>query len=314
MMKKLLFIYNPNAGRGNVRRYVSRIVEHLSAAGYLIAIFPTAKHGDAVRWARHYAKKYDFVVASGGDGTLNEVVNGMMQARENGDQIPPLGYIPEGTVNDFATSRAIPKDVTEALQVVTNGNDVPTDIGSYTAEGTVNYFTYIAAFGIFTSASYETPQDAKNVLGKTAYVLEAIRSLQVIHPYRVTVRHDDVEFTDDFIYGMVTNSTSVGGFQGLTGPEVHLDDGQFDVILVRNPRNAADLQEIINAFLQQSYQSDSVYHFHSGEITFLSEDEIPWTLDGEAGGAHKEVIVHNHQKALSVRVPGTAGDVIPAVE
>ena len=305
-MPKLLFIYNPNAGKGSVRREVSNIIEKLTFAGYLVTTFPTSKAGDAREMALKRGSRYDCIVCSGGDGTLHEVINGMMGAIATGHEMPHLGYIPAGTVNDFASNFDIPKDVNEAVDIIINGTDKPDDIGSFDT-GVKNrrfgYFTYVAAFGAFTEVAYETPQETKNVLGKAAYSLEGFKRFQTLRPYHIKVTYDDTEFEDDFIYGMITNSKSVGGFQGITGPSVYLDDGKFDVILVKNPRSPMDLQDIINSLLSKDMKTDNLYHFHTGKVTLASEEKIPWTLDGESGGVHQLVTINDEQQAISIIVP-----------
>ena len=305
-MEKLLFIYNPNAGTGKIRNSVSEILERLSDAGYRLSVFPTSKQGDASDFAFKHCSKYDYLVASGGDGTLNEVVNGMMAALLAGKKVPKLGYIPAGTVNDFASSLEIPKSVGHAIDVLINGVEKPTDIGSFcvgSSEKLHGFFTYVAAFGAFTDVAYETPQETKNVIGKAAYFLEGIKRLQYIRPYHIKVTYDDTTIEDDFIYGMVSNSKSVGGFKGITGPNVYLDDGKFDAILIKSPRNPVELQSIINSMINMEKTTDSLYHFHAGKISFSSNEKIQWTLDGESGGAHNEVVINDHMQALNIIVP-----------
>lgn len=310
-MARLLFIYNPNAGKGLIRRNLSDVLERLSAAGYKLSVFPTAKKGDAKECAAKRSLRHDYVVCSGGDGTLNEVVNGLMSLAVSGKEIPRLGYIPAGTVNDFASSLEIPKNSDEAVEVVLKGIEKPTDIGSFATGPTAKifgYFTYVAAFGAFTEVAYQTPQETKNVIGKAAYFLEGIKSLQYIRPYHIKVTYDDVTIEDDFIYGMITNSKSVGGFKGITGPSVYLDDGKFDAILIKNPRTPMDLQDIINSLLNMDMKTTNIYHFHAGKVVLLSDEKIQWTLDGESGGAHRIVTINDHRQAINIMVPDKGGN------
>ena len=304
-MPKLLFIYNPNSGKGNIRKEISFILESMSAKGYDIRVFPTAKSGDAANMARNEAYNYDLLVCAGGDGTFNEVARGLMEAKKSGQNIPVVGYIPVGTVNDFATSLDIPKDIIDAVYVILTGKEKSVDIGSFSVGdegGLHSYFTYVAAFGAFTEVSYETSQDVKNVIGKAAYFLEGVKSLQKIRPYHLKISYDGNEIEDDFIFGMVANSKSVGGFKGITGPEVYLDDGEFDAIFVKNPKTPLDLQNIINSFILMDMKTDNIYHFHSGSINIEAEENLQWTLDGEAGGSHQIVRIDNHKQALTVKV------------
>ena len=305
-MKKLLFIYNPNAGKGSIKKAVSDILEKFSAAGYVLTVFPTAKSGDAKKLAAKKGNKYDLLVCAGGDGTFNEVANGIMKLKEEGKKLPVVGYIPAGTVNDFATSLNLPKnEPVLASDIIIDGKEMSVDMGSFTALENVKcrYFTYVAAFGAFTEVAYETSQEVKNVIGKAAYFLEGLKSIQKIRPYRIKVTYDDGEIEDDFIFGMVANSKSVGGFKGITGPEVYLDDGKFDIILVKNPETPMDLQNIINSFIMMDMKTESLYHFHSSKIVFEAGENIPWTLDGEAGGASNGVIINNLKRAITIKVP-----------
>lgn len=304
-MKKLLFIYNPNAGKGSIRKSLSEVIEKLYEGGYSIEICPTEKQGDATNLALEKGSDFEIVVCSGGDGTLNEVINGLMKLREKGERLPKLGYIPSGTMNDFATSLGIPKTAEEAVNLIVDGKDIFTDIGSFYNESgeIMSYFTYVAAFGALTEVSYATSQDAKNLLGKAAYFFEGLKSLAKVRSYKLKVRHDEGEIEDEFVFGMIANSKSVGGFKGITGPEVYLDDGEFDGIFVKTPKNALDFQNIINSFLTMDVSSDLIYHFHSSKVEIVAEEDLQWTIDGEDGGSHKFVTLKNHKQAIEIRVP-----------
>lgn len=309
-MERMLLIYNPNAGKGQARRNLSLILENFQRRNYEMTVCPTGQHGDAIRMAYEMAGGYGLLVCSGGDGTLNEVADGLMRRKEEGKSVPTLGYIPAGTVNDFASSLEIPKDTEEAVSVILDGMDFTTDFGSVhdRTERVIGHFTYIAGFGAFTEVSYETPQNVKNVLGRAAYFLEGVKRLVDIRPYTVKVFYEEdgneLEVQGEFLFGMVTNSKSVGGFKGLTGKEVCLDDGKFDVILIRHPKNPVDLQNIINSLIMREIKNtSSLCYFHSDVVRFECEDEIPWVLDGESGGLHRQLTVRNHQRALVIRVP-----------
>lgn len=305
-MKKLLFIYNPNAGKGTMRKVLSEVVEKLSEGGFSINIYPTEKQFDATEKTIEEGSNYDILVCSGGDGTLNEVVNGLMLLKEKGGKLPKLGYLPSGTVNDFASSLGIPKTIEEGIKVILNGKDVFTDVGSFgeSEDKISNYFTYVAAFGAFTEVSYATSQDAKNLIGKAAYFLEGLKSLAKVRSYKLKITQGDEVIEDEFVFGMVANSKSVGGFKGITGPEVYLDDGEFDAIFVKNPKNPLDFQDIVNSFLTMNLSSDLIYHFHSEAVKVESlEEDLQWTIDGEDGGVHSNVFLKNHKQAIEIRIP-----------
>lgn len=295
-MKRLLFIYNPHAGKGLLKTKISDIVDIFVKAGYEVTIYPTQAYQDAYKKVLKYnSDEYDLVVCSGGDGTLDEVVTGMMK-RERRE---PIGYIPTGTTNDFANSLHIPKDLLRAADNAVNGVRFSCDVGRFNDD----VFVYIAAFGLFTDVSYQTKQEMKNLLGHLAYVLEGTKRLFNVPSYRIKVTHDDEVIEDEFILGMVTNSRSVGGFRNMIGKQVVFDDGLFEVTLIKTPKNPIALQEIIAALLIEQIDTKHMYTFKTGKITFESLEEIPWTLDGEFGGSHDEVVIENCQKQLELMVP-----------
>lgn len=293
-MKKMLFIYNPNSGMGLMKPKLSDVLDIFVKGGYEVTVYPTQKYHDAVRKMGEYEEQYDLVACSGGDGTLDEVVTGMMKREDK----VPIGYIPAGTTNDFASSLHISKNMLEAADTVVNGVPFACDVGEFNED----YFVYIAAFGLFTDVSYETKQSMKNVLGHLAYILEGTKRIFNIPSYRIKVTHDGETIEDEFIYGMVTNSRSVGGFKGITGKNVVFDDGKFEVTLFKTPRNPMELNEILGALALRKINPKRMYSFKTNEVHFETEEEIPWTLDGEFGGVHEEVVVKDCQKALEIMV------------
>ena len=296
-MKRMLFIYNPRAGKGLLKPKLSDIIDIFVKAGYEVTVYPTQAYRDAYKKILGYnAEEYDLVVCSGGDGTIDEVVTGMMHRSAR----TPVGYIPTGTTNDFANSLHIPKGLLKAADNAVNGELFPCDVGKFNDD----IFVYVAAFGIFTDVSYETKQEVKNILGHLAYVLEGTKRLFNVPSYSIRVEHDGEVIEDEFIFGMVTNSRSVGGFRSMIGKQVVFDDGLFEVTLIRKPANPIALQEIIAALLIEQVDTKHMYTFKTGHITFESLEEIPWTLDGEFGGEHDEVVIDNLNKQLEIMVPG----------
>ena len=295
-MKRLLFIYNPHAGKELLKPKLSDIIDIFVKAGYEVVAYPTQSYRDAYRKVSEYeSDEYDLVVCSGGDGTIDEVVTGMMQR----DKRDPIGYIPTGKTNDFANSLHIPKGLLRAADNAVNGTLFPCDVGKFNDD----IFVYIAAFGLFTDVSYQTKQEMKNVLGHLAYVLEGTKRLFNVPSYRIKVTHDGETLEDEFIFGMVTNSRSVGGFRNMIGKQVVFDDGLFEVTLIKTPKNPLALQEIVASLLIEQVDTKHMYSFKTGRITFESLEEIPWTLDGEFGGAHDEVTVENLNRQLRIMVP-----------
>ena len=298
MKKKLLFIFNPCSGKGQIKNKLMEVIDIMVKAGYEVTVHSTQDREDAMQKVKSEAKNYDLVICSGGDGTLDEAVTGMMQSEKK----VPLGYIPAGSTNDFANSLKIPKDIVKAAHVAVEGRKFPVDVGYFNGDS----FIYIAAFGLFTDVSYQTSQELKNVLGHAAYILEGAKRLHNITSYKMRVEYDGNVIEDEFAYGMITNSVSVGGFKKLTGKNVLLDDGLFEVTLIRMPKNPVEWNEILSCLANLKDDSELIYTFKTDCVKFLPEDVIPWTLDGEFGGEHKNVIVKNVHQALEIMVKNKA--------
>lgn len=299
-MKKLLFVYNPRAGKEMLKPRLSDVLDIFVKAGYEVTVHPTQAYRDAYYQIKEYeVGKYDLIACSGGDGTIDEVATGMMKRREMGKDVVPVGYIPAGTTNDFAKSLHIPRKPLAAADNAVKGVAFPCDIGKFND----SVFVYIAAFGIFTDVSYETDQAVKNVLGHMAYILEGAKRIFNIPSYKIKVEHDGEVIEDEFIFGMVTNSRSVGGFSNMVGKNIVFDDGLFEVTLIKTPKNPIALQEIIAALLIEQVDTKHMYTFKTKKITFDSVEEIPWTLDGEFGGEQDYVEIENVQKAMEIMVP-----------
>ena len=299
-MKKLLFVYNPRAGKEMLKSRLSDVLDIFVKAGYEVTVHPTQAYRDAYYQIKEYeVDKYDLIACSGGDGTIDEVATGMMKRREMGKDVVPVGYIPAGTTNDFAKSLHIPRKPLAAADNAVKGVPFPCDIGKFND----SVFVYIAAFGIFTDVSYETDQAVKNVLGHMVYILEGAKRIFNIPSYKIKVEHDGEVIEDEFIFGMVTNSRSVGGFSNMVGKNIVFDDGLFEVTLIKTPKNPIALQEIIAALLIEQVDTKHMYTFKTKKITFDSVEEIPWTLDGEFGGEQDYVEIENVQKAMEIMVP-----------
>lgn len=297
MEKKLFFVFNPKAGKGKIKTALMDIVDIFNKGGYEVIIRATQYPKDAYEMTMKYADKVDLVVCSGGDGTLDEVVAGLV---ETGSKVP-VGYIPAGSTNDFAGSLFIPKNMVAAAEMIMEENVYRCDIGKFNKQT----FTYIAAFGLFTDVAYETDQDLKNILGHLAYLLEGVKRLFDIQSYHMKVTTEDEIFEDDFMYGMITNSRSVGGFKNLTGKNVDMNDGLFEVTLITTPKNPMDMQEIIAGLMSGKDNSDLIYTFKTSRIRIQSDEAVAWTLDGEYGGDHKEVEIRNLHRALNLYLTGS---------
>ena len=287
MRKRMLFVYNPRAGKAQIRSNLLDIIDIFVKAGYEVTAYPTQATGDAVKAVKERQGSYDMVACCGGDGTLDEVVNGMMQSEEK----LPVGYIPAGSTNDFANSLKIPKNM--------NGVNYACDIGRFNNDN----FIYVAAFGIFTDVSYGTKQDVKNVLGHAAYLLEGVKRLPSVRACPLKITCNDQVIEGEFLYGMVTNSYSVGGFRGITGQDILLDDGLFEVTLIRRPTNPLDLNNIIMALVDKRVKSEHIHTYKTSELIVESGKPLAWSLDGEFGGEHLKAVISNEQQVLQIRIP-----------
>ena len=297
-MKKLLYIYNPAAGRRTAKASLSDVVEVFSRQGYEITVHPTQGREDATRTVLEDGGGFDRVVCCGGDGTLNETVQGLLALPA--DKRPVLGYIPAGTTNDFSRTLELPRTLPDLAEAAGAGAPRPIDVG----EAAGRPFTYVAAFGLFTDVSYSTPQANKNLLGHFAYLLEGMGRLASIPSYHMKVStRSGTEVEGDFIYGMVGNTVSVGGLVNLPRDKVLLDDGRFEVILIRQPKTAKDWQSILTALTTLELSKDgegAVVGFSAGEVTFACDAPVAWTVDGEFGGEQQITTVKNLPRALTI--------------
>lgn len=319
MRKRLLFIYNPNAGKAKIKNKLSDIVQIFTRKGYEVIAMPTMKHGDATDYAREYAAEgtCDRIVCSGGDGTLSEVVAGIL---ESGVRVP-VGFIPAGTTNDFSYSLKIPKDIMRAAHLAADASPVPSDTGEIDGKT----FIYTAAFGLFADVSYDTPQNVKNVLGRTAYILSGASRLHNVKSYHLSAEYkaalkenqEDGENREeqqeealltkvegDFIYGMISNSDSVGGFKGIAGKGVQFDDGIFEMLLIRRPHNLIELTDIVNELLSKKLNSENIVYARVSDVRIVSDQALPWSLDGEYGGDMPQAEIHIRKQSVDyIKLP-----------
>lgn len=289
--KRLLFIYNPHAGKGTMKNKLSDIIELFMQSDYEVVVYATQREREATKIVVEIGKQFDRIVCAGGDGTLHEVTQGLMQLDSN--ERPVCGYIPAGTVNDFAKGLRLPTRVLNAAKVAARDRIRPVDIGMM--NGTC--FSYVAAFGAFTSVSYETPQAFKNLLGRTAYILEGMAQLGNIKSYQVKIETDHDVVSGEFIFGMVSNAKSVGGFSFFKNEKIGLDDGVFEGVFIRKPKNPLELQAVINSFVTLT-PNDQIVGFHSKHFSIHSREKIAYTLDGESGGSFSHTEIDCCHKAI----------------
>ena len=284
---------NPYAGTRKANRYLADILTLFNRADYRVITHMTAGPGDGADIVASLAPEMDLVVCCGGDGTFNETVNGILRSGKD----VPIGYIPAGSTNDFAASLKLPVNAMQAVQHILEGQSVSYDIGRF---GT-RYFSYIASFGAFTRVSYATPQSVKNALGHTAYVLEGITELSQIRKFHVRMELENEVIEDDYLFGAISNSTSVGGILTLNPSQVDMGDGLFEILLVRAPKNLTELSECILALQTQNYSNCGMITFRSASrIKVIANPDMPWTLDGEREDGHEEVLVENIHHAIQL--------------
>lgn len=290
--KKLLMIVNPTAGRSKPRGPLFDAAAIFSQAGYLLSIHNTTFSGDAAQTAAAVGKDYDVVVAVGGDGTLNQVVSGLMTLENR----PLLGYLPQGSTNDFASSLQISNNPATAAANMVKSPTRQLDIGCWNGR----HFVYVASFGAFTQSSYTAPQSTKNALGHLAYVLEGIKDLNTLRPYSIKLTADGEVLDGEYLFGAVCNSTSIGGLMRLNSEQVVLDDGRFEMLLIPSPKTAAELSNLVLALLEQQYDYGGLVFRHVSSIHLETEENLPWSLDGEYAASSPVVDIVNRQRSLTM--------------
>ena len=298
-MEKIFLVANPRSGMLKLKNNLLNIINVFSQAGYLVTVYPTKGRRDATNVISRLSDEYTTIICCGGDGTLNEVIAGLMQ-NENRYR---LGYIPAGTLNEWSSSLGISRNMITAAQDIVNGCILPLDIGMFDQ----NYFTYTASFGAFTDASYSTPQDIKNIIGQAAYILEGIKSIGNIKPCKMTFKYDDKVIDGEFLFGSISNSMSVGGIIKLDQSIAALNDGLFEVLLIKNPANISQLNSIINCIIKKDFNNPNIYFFRTNHLSINADRDIPWTLDGELAFPRKnEFEINNIQSAVSFYIPNSA--------
>lgn len=294
--KSLMFLVNPAAGRSTSAAALGAVIEAFCTAGYHPTVFFTNRQTTLL--ARENAADYGTLVCLGGDGTLSQTISGLMDVPE--EDRPMLGYIPMGTANDVANTLNLPlRRPMAAAQDVLNGRPMSYDVGLLNGE---DYFTYVAAFGAFTEVSYATDQEMKNALGKAAYLLSGLSRLPKLKSYHTRVEYEDGVIEDDFIFGAVSNSTSVAGMIKLDKNFVALADGKFELVLVRTPKSVSELTGIVNGLLNQNYNGGVMQILQTSRVKFFFEEAVPWTRDGEDGGAHPFCEITNVPHAVKLIV------------
>ena len=291
-MKKNLIIINPCSGKKKANKYLTDIVEIFTNEGYISTVLTTTKSGDAIEYARNYAGEYDLVTAIGGDGTFNEVAAGILEGGYN----VPLGYIASGSCNDFANSLNLPMGILAAARNIVEGKPKNLDLGSFNGRK----FSYVASFGAFTQTSYSTPQNIKNALGHLAYVLEGATTIASIRPIHMKIEADGKVYEDDYLFGAISNSTSLAGILTINPEYVDMNDGLFEMLLVKAPKNILDLPEIIHMLTMQDYNTNTLEFIKAKEFKITTDGETPWSLDGEYQEPCEEIVIETLHDAVEI--------------
>ena len=289
-----MLIVNPNAGRGGYRFYFGDAMKVLADGGYQISLFFTTRPGEATEFAACYAMEYDTVACIGGDGTLSEVISGLMRVQNP----PPVGYFPMGTTNDIATSLGLPKnDTVAAAKRILSGEPHPFDVGGF---GDDEYFAYVAAFGAFTEVSYATPQDQKRALGQLAYVLQGASLLGRIERIPARIEYDDGVFEGELVYGSMSNSTSVAGIVHFPESMVSLGDGMSELVLLRDPGRVDAYGELAASVISRRFDNENLIILHTRRASFHFQKPVAWTRDGEEGGKYRDVTLCNYHAPVQL--------------
>lgn len=292
---KMLFIVNPVAGRTHSKNNLQLVIELFKSHGYCVTMKKTNAKGHATELVLKHGHNQDIIVCNGGDGTLNEVISGVMRLGKD----VTIGYIPSGTTNDFASSLNLSDKTEIAAKTILSGQPRTVDIGLF---GDNRYFSYIASFGAFTGSSYSTPQSYKNLIGHLAYVLDGMKGIPNIRPHHVRVEADGQTYEGDYLFGAVSNSISIGGLLKLDSNQVDLNDGLFEIILVKNPRTPLELSRMLLSISKREYTDKSIQIIKAPEATFYMEEVIPWSIDGEFEVGANIVKIQNITNAISIMV------------
>ena len=293
-MEKILLLINPCSGQRKAKKLLTDIIDIFNRAGHTVLVHVTSESGDGESAAMHYASQVDRIICCGGDGTFNETVPGVMKS---GIDVP-IGYIPAGSTNDFAASLHLSSDILQAARDITNGNPRRLDVGAFNGR----YFSYVASFGAFTKTSYTTPQSMKNILGHAAYVLNGIQELSQIKSYPLRFELSDGTVIEDrFIFGAISNSTSVGGILTLSPERVDMADGRLELLLIRAPKKASELSECVQALQQRTYNCAMITFVNTSHMKISAPEDMSWTLDGELESGHSQIEVKCLHHAIRVQ-------------
>lgn len=290
--KRIMLIVNPKAGKMRSKYAVSDIADLFAKNKFEVAIYFTSIEYGAEYLVKEHVRNFDIVACCGGDGTVNEIIKGMMTIPD----CPPLGYIPSGTTNDLASSLGMTKNIKRAAKAIISEQGFPFDVGTFDD----SYFAYIASFGAFTEVSYNTSQKAKNIFGHMAYVFSAMKCMHKIKTYHIKVETDEKNIEGDYIFGAVTNSTSVAGMFKFESDMVDFADGKYEVLLIKQPKNLMTAFKICMSMINRSFKNENIVLFHASDIKIISDEPLDWALDGEHKRGGNIVTIKNNYRAIKI--------------
>ena len=302
MKKEILIIVNPDAGKGKVNKYIPEICDNLEKQGYELEVIYTSEDNDGEKVIQNYIRYIDAVIVCGGDGTLSKVINGIIKSYKKID----VTFVPFGTTNDFYKTVRLPKSKYELSKKISKYKAIDIDIGKFNDK----YFYYVAAFGLCTDISYLTPQEEKNKIGKIAYYKKALNMLKSIKRYRpiqTTIVTDDEIIKGKFLYCGVSNSISIGGIKWFKRSQIKVNDGKFEVILIKKPKKFIELIKIAISILRKKYDQKNIYYLRTTHFQADFDYDVDWTLDGEYGGKANHVLIENNKGKLGILVPKKGG-------
>ncbi len=300
MKKEILIIVNPCSGKGKVNKYIPQICDNLEKQGYELEVIYTSPNNNGEQIIENYIRYIDAVVVCGGDGTLNEVINGIIKCHKKID----VSFVPFGTTNDFARTVKVPRNKYSLSKKLSKYKQIDIDVGKFEER----YFYYVAAFGLCTNVSYKTKQKEKNKFGKLAYYKAGLKELKNIKTYKTSIVTDNEIIKDEFIYGSITNSISIGSFKWFKRNEFSVNDGLFEILLIKKPKNIWGYLKIVFSILSKSYDQKNIYYMKSKHLQIDFETGTDWTIDGEFGGNLNHVLIENNKKRVGLLVPKKGGN------
>lgn len=292
--KPLLLVVNPKAGKCMAKQKLFDLVSLFSRFGFEVTVYPTQRN-KTEEHIKKCAHRFERIVCCGGDGTLSEVLAGVY----NSGSKTPVGYIPMGSTNDYASNMSIPNKPTLAALVAVKGDVKEYDLGLFNNKP----FSYVAAVGAFTATSYSAPQKLKNAIGHFAYIIEGAKSIADIKPITATVEVNGKRIKDKFLYISVGNTMSMGGVLKLNPKDVDFSDGEFEVLLLKHPKNAFVAMKMIHDLLTGHFKTKNIALVHAKSVKFTFEKPTVFSLDGEKSDPCTEAIITNKESAVKIIVP-----------